>query len=91
MSNAVTLSRVERAFESVTRTSPPPPGTDLVASRVIDSLALIELIAALEDEFQVELPLATVECGAFGSIARIADHVDELLAAKDAVGVAPPA
>lgn len=89
MSPDSTRRRVARAYEEVTRAPAPAPEADLIAGRLLDSLSLIELITELEHEFGVELPLETVECGAFNSIGRIAAQVDGLISRQEAVGLAP--
>ena len=50
--------------------------TDLVQTRILDSLALVELLAYIEKEFETEISLDDVEIEDFCSIARIAEYVD---------------
>jgi D-alanine--poly(phosphoribitol) ligase subunit 2 len=49
---------------------------DLTKTGILDSLALVELLAYIEKEFGAEIPLDNVEIEDFHSIARIAEYVD---------------
>jgi acyl carrier protein len=48
------------------------PDTDLIESGLIDSLGLIELLAALEQEFQVALDQEELDVDDFRTVERIA-------------------
>jgi acyl carrier protein len=54
------------------------PADDLIETGRLDSLALVELIAALEQEFGVDLALDALEIDAFRSIESIASFVEGL-------------
>jgi acyl carrier protein len=49
---------------------------DLAKAGILDSLALVELLAYIEKEFGAEISLDDVEIEDFHSIARIAEYVD---------------
>lgn len=49
----------------------PAPDTDLLESGLLDSLALVMLITALEDAFACELPLDDFEIDQFRSVEQI--------------------
>ena len=49
--------------------------TDLVGSGLLDSLALVMLITALEEEFACELPLDDFDLERFRSVERIAEFL----------------
>jgi acyl carrier protein len=49
---------------------------DLAKAGILDSLALVELLAYIEKEFEAEISLDDVEIEDFHSIARIAEYVD---------------
>jgi acyl carrier protein len=49
---------------------------DLVKTRILDSLALVELFAYLEKEFETEISFDDIEIEDFHSIAKIAEYVD---------------
>jgi len=48
---------------------------DLVQTGILDSLALVELFAYIEKEFETEISLDDVEIEEFHSIAKIAEYV----------------
>jgi len=50
--------------------------TDLVQTGILDSLALVELLAYIEKEFETEISLDEVGIEDFHSIARIAEYVN---------------
>lgn len=52
--------------------------TDLIETGLLDSLALVELIAAIEQEFQVDLALDALEIDAFRTVESIAVFVEGL-------------
>ncbi len=54
------------------------PTTDLIETGRLDSLALVELLAAIEQEFQVEVALDALEIDAFRSVESIAAFVERL-------------
>jgi acyl carrier protein len=49
--------------------------TDLVEDGILDSLAFVELLVCLEQEFVVEVPMDSVDIDNFRSIARIAEFI----------------
>jgi acyl carrier protein len=49
---------------------------DLIQTGILDSLALVELLAYIEKEFEAEISLDDVEIEDFCSIAKIAEYVD---------------
>lgn len=53
----------------------PTADTDLIESGLIDSLALVMLITALEEAFACELPLDDFDLEWFRSIERIAEFL----------------
>jgi acyl carrier protein len=48
---------------------------NLVQTGILDSLALVELLAYIEKEFETEIPLDDVGIEDFHSIAKIAEYV----------------
>lgn len=56
----------------------PDAGTDLLEAGLIDSLALVTLIVALEDTFGVALPLDDFDIDRFRSVAAMADFLAAL-------------
>lgn len=59
----------------------PDTETDLLEAGVIDSLALVTLIVAFEDNFGVQLPLDDFDIDRFRTVASIADYLASLGAA----------
>jgi acyl carrier protein len=72
---ALTVSRVRLLVEEALGVDVPDDSTDLIASGLLDSLALVSLIAGIEDEFNVELPLEELDVDDFRSVDRIAEHL----------------
>ncbi len=56
----------------------PDPEADLLEAGLIDSLALVTLIVALEDTFGVQLPLDDFDIDNFRSVAAIVDFLGSL-------------
>lgn len=55
----------------------PSVDTDLIASAILDSLGLVELIGAVEERFGVELPLDEIELEQLSTPARLSELVRE--------------
>ena len=51
------------------------PATDVVASGVLDSLAFVQLLAALESEFGIKVDIATLDLEDFSTVSSIAQFV----------------
>jgi acyl carrier protein len=64
-------ARVERLFLEELNIDVPSEHEDLIESGVIDSLALVELLFAIEREFGVSFPLDELEPENFRSVGRI--------------------
>ena len=77
--------RITRLFAERLNLEVPSAGTDLFETGALDSMAFVELLARLEEEFGIEVALADVSMDNFRSIDRIASFVEERLRAKDAV------
>ena len=63
--------RISNIFVRHLHIEPPTPDRDLFESGTIDSLTFVELIAALEQEFSIRIPLEAVELDQFRSLAHI--------------------
>jgi acyl carrier protein len=70
------VPRVERLFREVLAVEPPQPDADLITGGVLDSLALVELLHALELEFSIEIPLDELEVDWFRTIESIATFAE---------------
>lgn len=63
---------------------PPGKDVDLIEGGVIDSLALVELLFAIERRFGIEIPPDRLEVQRFRTIGRLADLVTECGAMREA-------
>ncbi len=73
------VDRVRILIRDVLSFEVPTDNTDLIDSGVIDSLALVTMIAEIEEEFQVELPLDDFDVEQFRSVERIAEFLSKAL------------
>ena len=78
MSSAERITRVLRETIGVEAAS---ADTDLIESGLLDSLALISLLAEIEREFGFELPLDTLEVDDFRTVENAATYVESAFAA----------
>jgi acyl carrier protein len=67
--------RVQRLFVETLNIQVPSEEADLIESGLIDSLALVELLFAIEREFSVSLPLDDLEIENFRSVSRISEVI----------------
>jgi acyl carrier protein len=74
--------RVQQLFLETLNIEVPSDEADLIESGLIDSLALVELLFAIEREFSVSLPLDDLEIENFRSVRRISEVI-EVAAAGD--------
>lgn len=75
------VERLRALFPTVLYVQPPDPGADLVDGGILDSLALVELLAAVELEFSIEVPLDELDLDRIRTLEGLADLVAERLAA----------
>jgi len=68
--------RVQRLFVETLNVEVPSPDTDLIEGGLLDSLALVELLFALEREFAVTIPLENLDIDSFRSIRSIAELLE---------------
>jgi acyl carrier protein len=52
-----------------------PPHTDVIAGGMLDSLAFVQLMLALEEEFGVKVDLSDLDLEDFSSVTRVAHLV----------------
>jgi D-alanine--poly(phosphoribitol) ligase subunit 2 len=69
--DASTLDRVRLLIEDVLSIELPDDDNDMIDSGLLDSLALVSLIAGIEQEFQLELPLEDLDVDQFRSVESI--------------------
>ncbi len=73
--DAEVLERITELIHDRMSIDVPTPDTDLIDSGLLDSLALVMLITALEDAFACELPLDDFEIDHFRSVERIGEFL----------------
>ncbi len=74
------VERVQALFPAVLYLEAPDPAADLLDGGVLDSLALVELLAAIEVEFGIEIPLDELDIERVRTPVSIGELVDERLA-----------
>jgi acyl carrier protein len=67
--------RLQRIFVDALNIQVPSEDTDLIEAGYIDSLALVELLFAIEREFSVTVPLDELEIDNFRNVRRISELV----------------
>jgi acyl carrier protein len=67
--------RIEEIFVRHLHIQPPQPDLDLIDRGAIDSVTFVELIANLEQEFSIRIPLDDLDLNHFRSIASIDEFV----------------
>lgn len=67
--------RVQRIFVDALNIQVPSEDTDLIEGGFIDSLALVELLFAIEREFAVTVPLDELDIDNFRNVRRISELV----------------
>jgi methoxymalonate biosynthesis acyl carrier protein len=67
--------RIGNVFVQHLHIQPPSPDKDLIESGTIDSLTFVELLARLEQEFSIRIPLDDIDLNQFRSIARIGEFI----------------
>jgi acyl carrier protein len=75
MSGGRTVERLRRLVSDVASVEVPLGDADLIDSGLLDSLALVTVIAEIEHEFAVELPLHSLELDNFRSVVAMAEFV----------------
>jgi acyl carrier protein len=75
--------RIARLIRESVGVEVPSHDTDLIESGLIDSLALVSLLAEIEREFGFELPLDTLEVDDFRTVETAAAYVETAFAMGD--------
>ncbi|MGO9955368.1 MAG: phosphopantetheine-binding protein [Solirubrobacteraceae bacterium] len=71
MSEETELARVNRVFEDALHVSAPAPDLDIIEAGLIDSLGLVTWVFELEREFDVEVPLGSLQIDDFRTLAGV--------------------
>lgn len=77
------VDRLAEMFAEVTGSPAPPPDADLLAGGLLDSLALVELLFAIEQRLDVHIPGELLEVERFRTLTTLAELVAECQAAGD--------
>jgi acyl carrier protein len=77
-------ARVRQVFLEALNIQVPSVDTDLVDTGLLDSLALVELLFAIEQRFGVDLSLGELDIANFRSVERLAAFLATKLPADDA-------
>jgi D-alanine--poly(phosphoribitol) ligase subunit 2 len=72
------VNRIEGLMKDVLAITPDGLDEDLIESGLLDSMALVELLFAIEQEFAVELPLEDLDVDLLRSVRGIASYVNKL-------------
>ena len=72
------VARAQRVFEDALHVAAPGPDVDIIEAGLIDSLGLVTLLFELEQEFDVQLPLETLDVDDFRTLANIAQTLTSL-------------
>lgn len=67
--------RIRRVFTDHLAITVPAPDTELVESGLLDSLALVNLLMQLENEFGITVAMEELDIEDFRNLDRIADYV----------------
>jgi acyl carrier protein len=73
--------RIARLIRETLGVEVPSHDADLIESGLLDSLALVSLLADIEREFGFELPLDTLEVDDFRTVETAAAYVEAAFAA----------
>jgi acyl carrier protein len=73
-----TSDRIARIVSETLGVEVPSPRTDIIESGLIDSLSLVTLLVAIEQDLMIVIPLDAVAIDDIRSVERLADLVDRL-------------
>ncbi len=77
MATQAVTDRVQRLFVEALNLQVPSPGHDLIDGGLLDSLALVELLFAIEREFEVTIALEDLDIDTFRTVSSIAGFVED--------------
>jgi acyl carrier protein len=76
MSEREIVARIGRIFEDTLSMSAPAPDLDIIDAALLDSLTLVSLLFAIEQEFGIEIPLDTLEIDDFRTVSSMAKLIE---------------
>lgn len=71
MTEQTDIARAQRVFEDALSVAAPDPDVDIIQSGLIDSLGLVTLLFELEREFDVQVPLESLDVEDFRTIGNL--------------------
>lgn len=72
--------RLRGVFSATLDVEAPAPSADLIDGGLLDSLALVELLAAIEAEFGIEIPLDELDLDRIRTLENLTELVGEYVA-----------
>jgi acyl carrier protein len=66
------VARIGRVFEDTLTISAPAPDLDIIDAELLDSLTLVSLLFAIEQEFAMEIPLDSLAIDDIRTLSSIA-------------------
>jgi len=69
------VARIGSIFEDTLSMSAPAPDLDIIDAALLDSLTLVSLLFAIEQEFGMEIPLDSLEIDDFRTLQSIAKMI----------------
>ena len=80
------LPRLEAIFAERLHEPAPSPDTEFLESGLLDSLQFVDLLAAIEREFRISIPLADLDFDRLTTLGALEQLVNELLSTSDDTG-----
>ena len=71
------IRRLEQLITQTLNIEPPGSRADLIDGGILDSLALVELLHAIEQEFAILIPLDDFDVERFRTLERLATFVQQ--------------
>ena len=84
MPDSILYDQIARFFPEHANIEAPSPDADLFEAGILDSLAFIDLVVYLEQQFDIRISADELEPENFRSIARISEFTTARLGLKDA-------
>jgi acyl carrier protein len=76
------MERISRLLAEMLNIDPPAPDTELLDSGLLDSLGFVELLAWVEEEFDVPMPLDDLDLDDLRTVRRIQHTLDRVRASR---------
>ena len=69
---------IERIFRETLCIEPPPPDVDMIATGLLDSMAIVTLIVELEHEFGITVPPDELDLDRLRTVERLTELVQNI-------------